>query len=193
MKIICKQCHREFEITDSEIRYFRSKNLNIPKRCRNCRKINRKINNPDNYQYDSTEAKIINYKTIIIILCLIIIAILIVSITAVTVLSPADNSGNSESHNLSVVTHTQQTESAIHTEPITHTTTQTEQVTHKKYTKSLNTKTEQVTHKKYTKSLNTKTEQVTTTQQIIQTAQAEVITYYLNTYRKKFHKPDCDS
>ncbi|MBD5159672.1 MAG: hypothetical protein HDT23_05445 [Ruminococcus sp.] len=167
MKIICKQCHKEFEITASEIEYFRSKNLNIPKRCKNCREINRRINNPDNY--NSAESKIINYKTIIIILCLIIVAILIVAGTAIYVLSPEDNS---HTDNSAVMTHTQQTTSTVQTETFT--------------------TTEQTTSVKTTKTIKTP-EQVTTTQPVIQTAQAEVITYYLNTYRKKFHKPDCDS
>ncbi len=158
MKLICKQCHREFEITDSEIQYFRSKNLNIPKRCKNCREINRRINNPDNY--NSAEAKIINYKTIIIILCLIIVAILIVAGTAIYVLSPEDNS---HTDNSAVITHTLQTTSTVQTETFT-TTKQT--------------------------TSSEKTEQVTTTQPV---TQAVEITYYLNTYRKKFHKPDCDS
>lgn len=41
MKIICKQCKQAFELTDSEIKFYNDRNLNIPKRCR---EVNRKIN-----------------------------------------------------------------------------------------------------------------------------------------------------
>ena len=41
MKKICKQCGKEFELTDSEIEYFKSKNLSVPKRCKACRDQNK--------------------------------------------------------------------------------------------------------------------------------------------------------
>lgn len=36
----CKQCGKQFEIEDGEIKFFRDKNLSLPKRCRECRKLN---------------------------------------------------------------------------------------------------------------------------------------------------------
>ena len=46
----CKQCGKMFIINDSEIDFFKSKNLELPKRCNQCRKLNKKknINNRDN-------------------------------------------------------------------------------------------------------------------------------------------------
>ncbi len=41
MKKVCKQCGKEFEISNSEIEYFKSKNLSIPKRCKACREQNK--------------------------------------------------------------------------------------------------------------------------------------------------------
>lgn len=41
MKIICKQCGREFELTESEIAFFKGKGLSLPKRCPECRKLNK--------------------------------------------------------------------------------------------------------------------------------------------------------
>lgn len=41
MKRICKQCGKEFELSDSEIQFYKSKNLNIPKRCKECRDRNK--------------------------------------------------------------------------------------------------------------------------------------------------------
>lgn len=41
MKRTCKQCGKEFVITQSEINFYKSKNLNIPKRCKECRKSNK--------------------------------------------------------------------------------------------------------------------------------------------------------
>lgn len=44
MKQNCKQCGKEFELTESEINFYKSKNLNIPKRCKDCREKNRAVN-----------------------------------------------------------------------------------------------------------------------------------------------------
>lgn len=42
MKRTCKQCGKEFVITQSEINFYKSKNLSIPKRCKECRQSNKK-------------------------------------------------------------------------------------------------------------------------------------------------------
>lgn len=44
MKIICKQCGKEFELTQSEISFYKSKNLSLPKRCKECRDKNKQQN-----------------------------------------------------------------------------------------------------------------------------------------------------
>lgn len=41
MKKICKQCGAEFELSASEIEFYKSKNLSLPKRCKKCRKQNK--------------------------------------------------------------------------------------------------------------------------------------------------------
>ncbi|MCR5485049.1 MAG: zinc-ribbon domain containing protein [Clostridiales bacterium] len=41
IKRTCVQCGKEFTLTNSEIRFFKSKNLNLPKRCKECRSLNR--------------------------------------------------------------------------------------------------------------------------------------------------------
>ena len=41
MKRTCKQCGKEFVITQSEINFYKSKNLSIPKRCKECRQSNK--------------------------------------------------------------------------------------------------------------------------------------------------------
>lgn len=41
LKRTCKQCGKEFILTDQEIRFFKSKNLNLPKRCKDCRAANK--------------------------------------------------------------------------------------------------------------------------------------------------------
>lgn len=41
MKRTCKQCGKEFELSQSEIQFYKSKNLNIPKRCKECREKNK--------------------------------------------------------------------------------------------------------------------------------------------------------
>lgn len=37
----CKQCGKEFVLNNSEIKFFKSKNLELPKRCRDCRRENK--------------------------------------------------------------------------------------------------------------------------------------------------------
>lgn len=37
----CKQCGKEFVITDEEIKFMEGKNLELPKRCKECRKENK--------------------------------------------------------------------------------------------------------------------------------------------------------
>lgn len=41
MKRICKQCGKEFELETSEISFYQRKNLELPKRCRECRGKNK--------------------------------------------------------------------------------------------------------------------------------------------------------
>lgn len=41
MKRTCKQCGKEFELEASEIRFYQSKNLELPKRCKECRGKNK--------------------------------------------------------------------------------------------------------------------------------------------------------
>ncbi len=41
LKRTCKQCGKEFIISDSEIKFFKSRNLNLPKRCKECRDANK--------------------------------------------------------------------------------------------------------------------------------------------------------
>lgn len=45
MKQKCVQCGRVFEISDSEKHFFESKNLALPKRCRECREKNKSSGN----------------------------------------------------------------------------------------------------------------------------------------------------
>lgn len=40
----CKQCGEEFTLTDSEIKFYNDKGLNLPKRCSECRKKNKNVN-----------------------------------------------------------------------------------------------------------------------------------------------------
>ena len=41
MKRVCKQCGTTFELSDSEIAFYRKKNLHLPKRCKECRQANK--------------------------------------------------------------------------------------------------------------------------------------------------------
>lgn len=41
MKCTCVQCGKTFELSDSEINFYRKKNLHLPKRCQECRQANK--------------------------------------------------------------------------------------------------------------------------------------------------------
>ena len=41
MQRTCKQCGKEFTITQSEVRFYKSKHLDLPRRCVDCRKKNK--------------------------------------------------------------------------------------------------------------------------------------------------------
>lgn len=43
MKRTCVQCKKEFELPQSEINFYKSKNLHIPKRCKECRALNKSM------------------------------------------------------------------------------------------------------------------------------------------------------
>lgn len=69
----CKQCGKEFVLSDSEVKFFKYKNLELPKRCSECRKENKnnkdyninsikKENINNNYKNDSSENN--NYKSV---------------------------------------------------------------------------------------------------------------------------------
>lgn len=45
IKRTCKQCGKDFTLSDSEVNFYNSKGLDIPKRCSDCRKKNKNNNN----------------------------------------------------------------------------------------------------------------------------------------------------
>ena len=50
----CSQCGKEFFLSDSEIDFYNKKNLNLPKRCKECRNANKHINN-DTYNDNQSD------------------------------------------------------------------------------------------------------------------------------------------
>ncbi len=58
MKRICKECGREFEITSGEINFYKSKNLELPKRCKSCRDRD-KNRAQESHSHKSTKNKLI--------------------------------------------------------------------------------------------------------------------------------------
>lgn len=45
MKRTCKQCGKEFELPESEVNFYKSKGLELPKRCKSCREKNKGYSN----------------------------------------------------------------------------------------------------------------------------------------------------
>lgn len=67
MKCICKQCGTTFELSESEIAFYRKKNLNLPKRCKECREENKQkqagsVSNRE-FSKDLSRYKTDGYKT----------------------------------------------------------------------------------------------------------------------------------
>ncbi len=52
----CIQCNKEFTMTESEIRFYKSKRLSLPKRCKECRDTNKKIKAENGGQMPRTNA-----------------------------------------------------------------------------------------------------------------------------------------
>lgn len=58
MKRTCKQCGKEFVLSQSEINFYKSKKLSIPKRCKECRDANKQVRGNDK----SGDTKQISYQ-----------------------------------------------------------------------------------------------------------------------------------
>ena len=43
MKLKCKQCGKDFGLTDGEIKFYKDKGLELPKRCKDCREKNKQM------------------------------------------------------------------------------------------------------------------------------------------------------
>lgn len=54
----CVQCGKEFTIKDTEIKFYKGKNLNLPKRCKECRENNKKNNCKDEHREESKQIEI---------------------------------------------------------------------------------------------------------------------------------------
>lgn len=52
----CKQCGKEFVLSDSEVKFFKDKSLELPKRCSECRKENKN----KEYNIDSSKGETVN-------------------------------------------------------------------------------------------------------------------------------------
>lgn len=76
----CVQCNKEFDISKGEEKFYRDKNLELPKRCKECREKNKKSitynNNSINSNYKSNnKKKTINSKIIIAAIATILLVI----------------------------------------------------------------------------------------------------------------------
>ncbi len=74
----CVQCGKIFTITDSEKRFYESRNLNFPKRCKGCREIN----NPHKVNVSTKQVTQRKEKSFAIKKIYLIIAILIIVFSA---------------------------------------------------------------------------------------------------------------
>ncbi len=61
MRRTCKQCGKTFYINESEINFYKSKNLTLPKRCKDCRKQNKQMKASN---LETTIGKIVEDKSL---------------------------------------------------------------------------------------------------------------------------------
>lgn len=54
---VCVQCGKVFALSDSEISFYQSKNLSLPKRCKTCREINKGKKPSESHEYKSYSVK----------------------------------------------------------------------------------------------------------------------------------------
>lgn len=79
----CKQCGKTFELTDTEIAFYKSKHLDLPKRCKECRELNKSQNKPTTYnkpaQSNQQTRKPLNKWGILSLVLIVLIAVLVTS------------------------------------------------------------------------------------------------------------------
>lgn len=65
LKRTCVQCGKEFEMSQSEISFYKKKKLSLPKRCKECRELNKskKNKNQNPQEDDSKDAKKVNKQS----------------------------------------------------------------------------------------------------------------------------------
>lgn len=63
IRLTCKQCGKEFTMADSEIKFYKEKNLQLPKRCKECRDKNKRERAKQSSQYRSAPNSMNNYTS----------------------------------------------------------------------------------------------------------------------------------
>ncbi len=77
----CVQCGKSFTLTQSEVNFYKSKNLSIPKRCKDCREYNKTAkgssqkNNRSSGQYKSYYVKQADSKSLATVIIAVIVAV----------------------------------------------------------------------------------------------------------------------
>jgi hypothetical protein len=105
MKKICVQCQKEFELTESEIAFYKNKGLSIPKRCKACRELNKNgrsqntVANSYNQSPPANQKKNSNKVNPV----LPVVALVLVIVLAVVLISSggSDSSGNIQNNGYS--------------------------------------------------------------------------------------------
>ena len=108
IKRTCKQCGKSFTLTDSEIQFFKSKGLELPKRCSECRKNNRnnsnenstetnKVNNSNRNNKNNNKKK--NIFTCIIAALLVVVALFVGKVFNIDISSLGPNNSYTNEQN----------------------------------------------------------------------------------------------
>lgn len=56
-KRVCVQCGKQFVLSDSEVSFYQSKNLSLPKRCKTCREMNKAKKTNQSFEYKNYTVK----------------------------------------------------------------------------------------------------------------------------------------
>lgn len=121
MKRVCKQCGTSFELTDSEVKFYQDKGLELPKRCEDCRKQNKAAQSNHAGAENGTSKK--SGKTLLTALASLVVVI-VGAVTGVSVLKedePSDDTRTAAITTTVAVTEAVTTTTEAESEPETET------------------------------------------------------------------------
>lgn len=80
-KRVCVQCGKQFALSDSEVSFYQSKNLSLPKRCKTCREMNKAKKTNQSFEYKNyTVKRHVNNRNSFILKIFVVLALFLAAI-----------------------------------------------------------------------------------------------------------------